>query len=196
VSDHDRLNQLEKQVQYLNDRQAILDCISRTSRGNDRFDRNLITGSYHEDGVHEIGRNRVPGHHYDERANDAHATLFEANLHHVTMHLCEIEGDVAHAESYVIGLFLDKGAQTSKILSGRYIDRLEKRHGKWKIVVRRATVEVVLEGSAAYMHLPFFSERGYLRGSRDKSDLSYQRPLTLEGGVRWGSTAEPDGDRK
>jgi hypothetical protein len=111
--------------------------------------------------------------------------MCERNLHNVTMHSCEIDGDVAHAESYVIGLFLDNGCETSRVLAGRYIDRLEKRNGEWKIVVRRATVEIIVEGTAKMINLPQFRERGYLKGSRDKSDLAYVRPLGLEGGERW-----------
>jgi hypothetical protein len=70
------------------------------------------------------------------------------NLHNLAMHSCEINADAAHAESYVIGLFLDKGCETARILSGQYIDRLERRDGQWKIVLRRATVEIPLEGKA------------------------------------------------
>lgn len=185
MSGNDRLAELERKIQYLTDRQAILDCITNNSRGNDRFDAELVASSYHTDGVHEIGRNVIPGQKYGEHANHAHKAMCEQNLHHVTMHSCEIDGNVAHAESYVIGLFLNKGTETSRILSGRYIDRLEKRDGQWRIVVRRATVEVILEGTAAMLNTPTFRERGYLKGSRDKSDLSYVRPLGLEGGERW-----------
>jgi hypothetical protein len=185
MNSSDRLAELERRVQYLADRQEILDCITRNSRGNDRFDAEMVANSYHADGFHEIGRNVIPGPKYGEHANNAHGSIFEQNLHHVTMHTCEIDGDVAHAESYVIGLFLNKGMQASRILSGRYIDRLEKRAGEWRIVIRRATVEVILEGTAAMLNSQAFRERGYLKGSRDKSDLSYLRPLGLEGGERW-----------
>jgi hypothetical protein len=185
MSSSDRLAELERKIQNLTDRQEILDCIVRNSRGNDRFDAELVASSYHPDGMHEIARDAIPGPHYGEHANHAHGAMCERNLHHVTMHACEIDGDVAHAESYVLGLFLDKGCQTSRILSGRYIDRLEKRDGEWRIVVRRATVEVILEGAASMIDNPVFRERGYLKGSRDKTDLAYARPLTLEGGERW-----------
>ncbi len=181
----DRLAKLELKIQHLTDREEILDCIVRNSRGNDRFDLEMVASSYHADGLHEVGRNVLPGPQYGEHANHAHGAMCEQNLHHVTMHSVQIDGDVAHAESYVIGLFLNKDTQTSRILSGRYIDRLERRDGEWRIVVRRATVEVVLEGAAAMLNAPAFRERGYLKGSRDKNDLSYVRPLGLEGGERW-----------
>jgi SnoaL-like domain len=122
MSSNDRLAKLECKIQYLTDRQEILDCITRNSRGNDRFDTELVASSYHTDGFHEIGRNVIPGPKYGEHANHAHSAMCERNLHHVTMHSCEIDGDVAHAENYVIGLFLNKGTESSRILSGRYID--------------------------------------------------------------------------
>src|SRR5579871_1863832 len=105
MSSDDRLAALERKMQYLTDRQEILDCIIRNSRGNDRFDTELVSSSYHPDGFHEIGRNAIPGPKYGEHANHAHGGMCEQSLHHVTMHSCEVEGDTAHAESYVIGLF-------------------------------------------------------------------------------------------
>jgi hypothetical protein len=185
VNNDDRLAALERQLQYLIDRQQILDCIVRTSRGNDRFDGERISGAYHADGIHELGRLQICGSDYGTHANHAHAAIAEVNLHNVTMHSCEINGDVAHAESYVIGLFLDKGCETARILAGRYIDRVERRDGQWKIVLRRATVEIPLEGKAILPNRKTVPGSGYLKGSRDTSDPSYERPLTTQGGERW-----------
>lgn len=185
MSSDDRLAALERKVQYLTDRQAILDCVTRNSRGNDRFDAELTAGTYHPDGWHELGHSRIPGPAYGDHANHAHAALCEVNLHNVTMQTCEIDGDVAHAESYVIGLFADKGVETSRILAGRYLDRLERRDGEWRIVLRRATVEVVMEGKAMMPNGRTPPGSGYLKGSRDRLDPSYHRPLTSEGGERW-----------
>ena len=181
----DRLAALEAQVRTLTDRQAIRDLVTRSSRGNDRLDAELIAGTYHDDGIHELGRNQISGKQYGDHANEAHARIAETNLHNVTMQSCEIDGDVAHAESYVIGLFLDPGGATSRILAGRYIDRLERRDGEWRIAIRRATVEVALEGKAILPNGNGIIGSGYLKGSRDRSDPSYWRPLTCDGGERW-----------
>ena len=185
MSTEERLAALEAKVQYLTDRQEILDCLTRTSRGNDRFDKELIVGGYYEDGWHELGEKLIRGSDYGEHANHAHAAISEASLHNVTMHSCDIDGDVAHCESYVIGLFLDKGGEASHMLAGRYIDRLEKRDGKWGIVLRRATVEVAMEGKATLINGASLPGSGYLKGNRDRSDPSYERPLTGDGGGRW-----------
>jgi SnoaL-like domain len=185
MNSEDRLTALEAKLQEILDRQAIFDCIKRNSRGNDRFDTALVVGSYHPDGVHELGQKQIEGREYGAHANHAHAAIAEVNLHNVTMHMCEIDGDVAHAESYVIGLFADKGGETSRMLAGRYLDRLEKRNGEWRIALRRATVEVAMEGKAVLPNGKAPPGSGYLKGNRDRSDPSYERPLTTRGGARW-----------
>lgn len=185
MTDDDRLTTLEAQMRDILDRQAIFDCIKRNARGNDRFDAALTANTYHDDGLHEVGQNRVPGPGYGAHANAAHGQLFDANLHNVTMHTCEIDGDVAHAESYSLGMFLDKGGETGRVLAGRYIDRLEKRSGEWRIVMRRSTVEIALEGRATLPTGALLPGSGYLRGNRDRSDPSYERPLSPATGDRW-----------
>jgi hypothetical protein len=47
TSTADSLEQLRRDVQYLKDRQAILDCIARHARGHDRHDSDLLTDAYH-----------------------------------------------------------------------------------------------------------------------------------------------------
>ena len=62
----------------------------------------------------------------------------------------------------------------------RYIDRLEKRDGTWRIAVRRSTVEVMIAADASGLQHPMFAEQGYSRGVRDDRDLSYARPLQID----------------
>lgn len=185
MNTEERLAALEAKMQEMQDRQAIFDCIKRSARGNDRFDTELVASSFHDDAIHDNGRQRVEAKGCGEHANAAHGMLFDANLHNVTMHICEIDGDVAHTESYSLGLFLDKGGETGRALAGRYIDRLERRDGEWRIAVRRTTVEVAIEGKAALPGGIALNGSNYLKGHRDRTDLSYARPLGLESGDQW-----------
>jgi hypothetical protein len=176
-----RIEALERKVQHLTDRQEILDCVARHARGCDRFDTAVLATAFHPDGLDEHGKAVNPGPKYGDWANEQHARGSLHNMHNITTHSCEIDGDVAHAESYVIGLFLNTpDGKTGRLLAGRYLDRLEKRDGVWGIVVRRSTVEVALEADASFLANPYFREMGFLNGLRDKRDVSYQRPLTLE----------------
>ena len=52
-------------------------------------------------------------------------------------------------------------------------------------MLRRATVEVALEGKATLPNGKPLPGSGYLKGSHDRADPSYARPLTTEGGGRW-----------
>ncbi len=69
---------------------------------------------------------------------------------------------------------------TARVISGRYIDRLEKRDGQWKIAVRRSTVELMFTADASGLQSQLFKDQGYPAGTRDRRDLSYLRPLTLD----------------
>jgi hypothetical protein len=173
------LEQLRRDVQYLKDRQAILDCIARHARGCDRHDVELLASTYHRDGVDEHGFAINPGPKYAEWANAAHAAGSLLHTHNITTHLCEIDGDVAHCESYVMVGLLNNDGKTARLISGRYIDRLERRNGEWKIALRRTTVDLLISGDASILTAPAFIEQGYAKGTRDKRDVSYIRPLNL-----------------
>jgi ketosteroid isomerase-like protein len=185
--DTDDLEQLRRDVQHLKDRTEILDCLARHARGHDRHDAELLTSTYHEDGVDEHGYAVNAGPQYAEWANAQHAASSLSHLHNITTHLCEIDGDVAHCESYTMVVLLSPDGKTATIMNGRYLDRLEKRDGTWRIAVRRSTVDAVVTGDASMLDHPFFKQQGYPKGTRDRSDPSYRRPLSLDGPepARW-----------
>ncbi len=171
---------LRTDVAYLMDRTAIADCIARHARGCDRHDVDLINAAYHSDGIDEHGKVLNIGVEYGEWANNTHATTSQVHTHNITTHTCEIDGDTAHAESYAIVVLLSLDGRMAQFISGRYIDRLERRDGQWRIAVRRSTVEVMFIADASVLQSSFFKDTGYLVGTRDREDLSYARPLTID----------------
>jgi hypothetical protein len=187
MNDTTELDQLRGDVRYLMDRSAILDCISAHSRGHDRHDVDLINAAYHPDGVDEHGYAVTPAAEYAAWINPVHAAGSQVHTHNITTHLCEIDGDTAHCESYVLVCLLNHDGVTARLISGRYLDRLERRDGEWKIAVRRSTVELVFTADASLLQTQPFRDQGYPRGTRDRRDPSYQRPLTLdrEPPLRW-----------
>lgn len=176
----DDLETLRHEVRYLTDRAEILDCITRHARGCDRHDADLITSTYHPDGVDEHGTAVNAGPGYAAWANGMHAATSRNHLHHITTHSCEIDGDEAHAESYVLVTLLSPDGATAIVMCGRYLDRLERRDGRWKIAVRRSTVELAFTADAALLKSRFFTDQHYVTGSRDRTDPSYHHPLDLD----------------
>ena len=173
----DELAQLRRDVRNLLDRQAIADCIAAHARGCDRHDLALLTGTYLDDGVDVHGATVNAGPEYAAWANGVHAASSANHLHNITTQSCEIDGDEAHAESYVLVTLLSPDSTTATVMCGRYVDRLERRDGTWRIAVRHATVELAYTADARLLQAPFFAAQGYATGTRDHDDLSYARPL-------------------
>ena len=176
----DELEQLRRDITNLMDRQAILDCVASHARGCDRHDAAVLTATYHEDGFDEHGHAINPGPEYAAWINPVHAAGSQNHLHNITTHTVEIHGDTAHAESYVLVTLLDHSGETARFINGRYLDRLEKRDGEWRIAVRRSTVELMISGDSSGLLHPMFTQQGYSKGTRDKRDLSYVRPLQID----------------
>lgn len=174
------LEALQRDVRYLNDRTAILDCVAQHARGCDRHDIDLITAAYHDDALDEHGAVVNPGPAYAAWANETHATTSQVHTHNITTHTCEIDGDTAHAESYVIVILLGHDGRNAQIITGRYLDRLERRDSHWRIAVRRSTVEAMFLADASVLQSASFKKGAYPVGTRERDDLSYQRPLSID----------------
>jgi len=173
------LDQLQRDVRYLLDRAAILDCVAAHARGCDRHDAELLTSTYLDDGVDVHGSTVNAGADYAAWANEVHAATSQNHLHNVTTHTCDIDGDEAHAESYVMVTLLSPDGSTVTVMCGRYVDRLERRDGRWRIAVRQATVEAAFTADARLLQSKYFAAQGYEHGTRDRSDVSYERPLRV-----------------
>lgn len=178
MSNDDELKQLRERLQYLEDRTAILDCVMNQARGHDRHDAELMGSVYFEDGIDEHGPTVKTGPEYGAWANGVHEMVFEDHLHNVTTHTCEINGDEAHAESYVMGAMRAKGGKIVSLMGGRYLDRLERRDGEWKIALRRCTIEWMMNGDSSV--LASGAVKGFIKGTWDRTDPSYTRPLQLD----------------
>jgi hypothetical protein len=174
-------------VRYLLDRLAIQDCLMRHARGVDRHDAELVNSCYHADAIvrHGNSGDRIRGADYGAWSNGAHDGRFALHSHNITNINCELDGDVAMCESYVITVFLAADQERTSVAMARYVDRLERRDGAWRIAARRAFVDIAFEADATYFGNP--------RGSRvdpgqlwTRQDLSYQRPMDLDApGPQW-----------
>ncbi len=163
-------------VRYLLDRLAIFDCINRYTRGLDRHDDELVASAYHPGALDHHGDFLGTPAEFIPWANELHAADWSAHQHHITTHTVDLDGDVAHAESYCIGVFQRKDEPVVDMAGGRYIDRLERRDGEWRIVAREVVIEWVCAADGAASR---FSGDAYPSGAWDRTDLSYRRPLVV-----------------
>ena len=140
------MTDLSPELRNMLDRQAILDCIHRYARGLDRHDDELVASAYHPDALDHHGDFTGRPDEFIPWANELHESEWVAHQHFITNHTVEIDGDVAHAESYVIGALRRKDVMVVDLAGGRYIDRLERRDGEWRIAAREVVIEWVFEG--------------------------------------------------
>ena len=180
------LQALAADVRYLKDRAEILDCMNRYTRGADRLDRELFLSAYHEDATDDRGAFTGNPQARVDWLFGYLETLDHAS-HHIGNFTLEIDGDVCHAESYVITTVVPAGGATVTMGTARYVDRFERRNGEWRIAHREGLFDFVFTVPTSENH------PGVMRGARDRGDRSYARPLELtpEGAarVRAGLTA-------
>ena len=159
------------------DRQDITDCLTRFSRGMDRFDRELFLSAFHPDADHRRRRlRRRPPELYDWARDHARTRTGRDAAQPAQQHLRH-RGDTAHSETYY--LFAARNRDESNwIAGGRYFDRLERRDGQWRIALRTNVIE--WSGMVPTMPIPFADVADIdVNGvpARDRTDPSYQRPL-------------------
>lgn len=167
-------------IRELADRKEILDCVHRYTRGVDRLDRELLVSAYHPDAIDDHAVAVEVGEAFADWVIEYHSKNQTITQHYVMNHNVELDGDVAHGETYYIFIGVNAGTDSPlSVRGGRYIDRFEKRDGRWAIAARVCIpswrTEVPRVGAPPDWQS--LLDAGP-RDIRDKSDLSYHRPLS------------------
>lgn len=171
--------ELLAKVRELADKDEIHALLIRYCRGVDRCDAELMRSVYHEDARDEHGVFSGVGWEFAEWVPPRLRERFEVTSHTLPNVRIEVCGDRAIAESTVFAYHVPKGkvGQEYEIFVGRYLDRLERRAGEWKILHRLC----VNDFSAVVPHAGQMSSHPvYIAGSRAPDDPSYQLPQFLE----------------
>jgi hypothetical protein len=153
------------------DRQEILDCLNRYCRGMDRFDAELVRSAYHPDAIDDHGPYCGPVEGLIEKVFASDGTRYVRSQHILGNHTLELAGDVAWGETYWMFLGVREGAPAD-IGAGRYVDRFERRDGRWAIAHRISVSEYAAD---TYPPEVLARVNGQSRSRRDRSDPSYAR---------------------
>lgn len=170
-------DELREQVRRLADRAEIYDCMQRYARGIDRQDRALLRSAYHDGAVDDhVGFVGEVDDFIDwALAYHGSQTRYQ---HYLLNHTADIDGDEAHAETYYLFIGTDREpANHMTISGGRYVDRLERRDGRWAIVDRVCLVEFMNESQSLLTEEAIAMVPGARTPRHDATDASYDRPL-------------------
>lgn len=179
---------MEEMVQEIYDRQAIRAVVERYSRGVDRQDKTLLLSCYHPDAIDDHGMFVGPSDDFFDWTMPSHLCLFRTHQHVVANHYCELEGNTAHTETYYMFVGMSVAGDQVSMSGGRYVDRMEKRDGEWKITVRKCVVEWQSDNMKHEGVRQIYDAVGKV--TRDREDLSYDRPLLYDparNGLRMGA---------
>jgi hypothetical protein len=160
-------------VERLLDRQEIVDCTLRYTRGVDRLDEELYRSAFHEDAIDFHGAEPLTPDQFLEWFLPQQEGR-DATQHYVLNHVIDIDGDTAHGETYFLAIIKWREKDTVQMVGGRYVDRFERRDGEWKIALRLVVPEWHADADAV-PDSPVLSRTDWRRRSR--LDPSYERPL-------------------
>ena len=119
----------EQRLQQATDKIEIRDAVSRSLRGLDRQDMDMLLSAYHEDARSSMAHSMAP--RPIRKIVMPHMQHADIGLHMMTNCLIEVNGDKANAETSVLVIHQQAGEED--LIVGRFIDRFERRNGEWKL---------------------------------------------------------------
>lgn len=169
-------------LQRLMDRQAISDCLAAYCRGVDRMDIDILRQAYHPDAYENHGGAMVGSFEdFLEWLEGPYQDNLVMSHHSIHNHSCDLDGDVAHTETYCSYIEIRSNPHRTRRVGGRYVDRFERRDGRWGIANRCLIIEWIVAAPGAqadpwetYTDRPLSPEP-----RRDRLDKSYMRPLIV-----------------
>jgi len=161
-------------------REEIADVVKALARGTDRLDRELMASCYHPDGTDDHNVFRGTGTEFAQWVVDT-LPHFQATMHFIGPPRIRTSSSrldtSAKVDTYCVAHHLskpdDQGQQTDMVLGLRYVDRFERRDGRWLIAARVCAFDwsYTVEFDPAR---GFQFESTWTLGARDRTDVTYQ----------------------
>lgn len=153
----------------------IRDVHLRYCRANDRRDDALLRSCFHSDAVIEL--HKEVGVEEFIAFGDQVLSHYLWTWHNTGNQLVEVDGDVAWAEHYTVSSHRmaadEDGPERDWVSHGRYVDRMEKRDGTWRIARRRMLVDF----GRMDLVVPGVPSGAVGGATRDRNDPSYAMRL-------------------
>jgi hypothetical protein len=176
------LDAITKELERFLEREKIRDCIARLARGEDRRNAEAIRACYWPDSTSDYG---VFAGTFDEYLAWVvpGSPAIPVTQHVLGQSVIEIHGEAAHVETQVLSYHrvVMGEAERDTIVGGRYLDRIEKRGGEWRIAQRTMLYDwfqdfgVSVDWSAGVMGLPFSAPHYSGRAVGDYSESFFAR---------------------
>jgi len=133
---------MAQQLQFLLDREAIRDVVTRYCHGADRMDEAVLAGVYWPEATHDHGAFTGKASDFVPLALET-ARSTDQMQHLIGNILIRNSGDTARCETYFHAYQRMRGENGpyDYIAAGRYLDELERRNGEWRIIRRKVVFD-------------------------------------------------------
>ncbi len=156
----------------------IKEALTRYCRGIDRADLEIAKSAYHEDAIEDHGPFHGRAWDFLEFVVPIMGNL-AVSTRHITNHLVEFDGDVALSEASFIAIQREAESEIDDMLSGRYLDRFERRSDGWRIASRLVVMDWWRRDERNA--LPFEHEASLKWGKPGSDDPLYARRAEVLG---------------
>lgn len=163
----------EEKLQAMLEEFEIRKALYKYTRGVDRLDAPMIRSVYHENSTDDHGPYKGSGADFGDFVTKLLGEETVSTMHTLNQSIIEVDGLGAQAETYFVAYHVreEGGEEYLDRFGGRYLDRLRKHFGQWKIdnrvVVREWSTTEKIEESQ-------YKREDFVNGRRDKEDLAYK----------------------
>lgn len=163
---------MDDRLQDMLDQHEIRVMLAEYCFGCDRHDYRRMADAYHEDSWDDHGDYKMAGRDFAIEAITSNLRDANMLMHHLGQSLIRVTGDKAGAETYFIASVstTENGMEVINQIAGRYVDKLERRNGKWKIKDRICVKEWSISLPVAR---DWLANADFVRGQRSGHDPSY-----------------------
>jgi hypothetical protein len=168
---------MNQEIQQLLDKQAIAEVIYLRARAADRGDAPLAHACYHPDATERHGKFEGTAADFIDMVSSTTSpkprTTARGMLHLITNVLIEFsDADHAFVESCYFA-YCQMADGTDAEIGGRYLDKVERRDGRWAIVHRDCVFDWSRVEPETTKFWRGYTEKPFLFGTRDADDPLY-----------------------
>jgi ketosteroid isomerase-like protein len=162
-----------EQIRTAVDRDEIRDLLARYCRAADRCDAELLAALYHPDATEDHSGAVATAEEFRAAVMPRLRDSWDRTQHVLGGSLIEVDGDVARSETYFVAYHLRRPDDLGRVemweLGARYVDRFERRDGRWRIAHR-----VLVRDWEDVREIREVRSRTFTEQRRDRSDPCYQ----------------------
>ena len=163
----------DAKLQEMWDHHEIRQMLAIYCHGCDRTDTAMMASVYCEESWDDHGPNKSDGRQFAKEILEQARTSTRVVSHQLGQSLIRVTGDSAAAETYFVATLISDTSDGDLMnqLGGRYVDKLEREDGAWKVKERLCVLDWATSG---IVDPGRYADAGFIEGKRGADDVSWK----------------------